>query len=58
VAEKLRIKVKGTLGILARAKREGLIPNVRDEIIRLQAQGTWIHPKLSRDILQMPGEIP
>jgi len=57
VAEKLGVKITGTLGILARAKREGLIPNVRDEIARLQSQGTWIHPKLSRDILELVGEI-
>ena len=57
VAEKLGVKVTGTLGILTRAKREGLIPNLRDEITRLQSQGTWIHPKLSRDILELVGEI-
>ena len=57
VAEKLGVKITGTLGILARAKREGLIPNVRDEIARLQSQGTWIHPKLSRDLLELVGEI-
>ncbi len=56
VAEKLGVKVTGTLGILARAKREGLIPNLRDELARLQSQGTWIHPRLSRDILELVGE--
>ena len=58
VAEKLGVMVTGTLGILARARREGLISNVRDEIIRLQSQGTWIHPRLSRDILEMVSEAP
>lgn len=56
VAERLGVKITGTLGILARAKREGLIPNVRDEIARLQSQGTWIHPKLREDILELVGE--
>lgn len=56
IAEKLGVNVKGTLGILARARREGLIPNLRDEIIRLQLLGTWIHPKLIRDILEIVGE--
>lgn len=57
VAEKLGVKITGTLGILARAKREGLIPNLRDELAELQSRGTWIHPKLSRDILELVGEI-
>jgi predicted nucleic acid-binding protein len=57
VAETLGVKITGTPGILARAKREGLIPNLRDEIARLQSQGTWIHPKLVQDILELVGEI-
>ena len=57
VAQKLGVEITGTLGILARAKREGLIPNLRDEFARLQSRGTWIHPKLSRDILELVGEI-
>ena len=58
VAEKLGLKIKGTLGVLAYARREGLIPNLRDDLIQLQQQGTWLHPKLIRDILEMVGETP
>lgn len=58
VAEKLGLKVKGTLGVLAHAKREGLITSLHDDINQLQLQGTWLHPKLIRDILEMVGETP
>ena len=56
VAAKLGVKVLGTLGILARAKREGLIPNLADELTRLQSTGTWMSPALRREILELAGE--
>jgi predicted nucleic acid-binding protein len=58
IAQRLGITVKGTIGILTRAKREGLIPNVKDELDRLRQRGTWIHPRLYQDILRMAGEMP
>jgi len=57
IAKRLGLSVKGTIGILTRARREGLIPNVKDEMDRLRQQGTWIHPDLYRDVLQMVGEM-
>jgi predicted nucleic acid-binding protein len=56
VAEKLGVSITGTVGILARARREGLIPNVREDLDRLQSHGTWIHPRLRQDILELLGE--
>ncbi len=57
IAQRLGITVKGTIGILTRAKREGLIPNVKDELDRLRQRGTWINPRLYQDVLQMVGEV-
>jgi predicted nucleic acid-binding protein len=58
IAQRLGITVKGTIGILTRAKREGLIPNVKDELDRLRQRGIWIHPHLHQDVLRMAGEMP
>ena len=58
IAQRLGLSVRGTLGILARAKKEGLIPNVKGELDRLRQRGTWIHPRLYQDVLQMVGEAP
>ena len=56
IAENLGISVIGTLGILARAKREKIIANMKDELDRLRLRGTWIHPRLYHDVLLMVGE--
>ena len=56
IAMSLGISVVGTIGILARAKRENIIANVKDELDRLRLRGTWIHPRLYQDVLLMVGE--
>jgi len=56
VAQQLGLKVLGTLGILARAKREGRIPNLRQVLNLLRARGTWIGEELYEEVLRLAGE--
>jgi predicted nucleic acid-binding protein len=56
IAQQLGLNVRGTLGILACARREGRIPNLRQVLDLLRARGTWISPDLYAEILQLVGE--
>ena len=56
VAQQLGLKVRGTLGILARAKREGQISNLRSVLTLLRARGTWIGEELYEEVLRLAGE--
>ena len=46
----------GTLGILLRAKKRGLIPAVRPEIEKLKSMGFYASPELVNAILSPAGE--
>lgn len=50
------LKVTGSLGILIRAKREGIIDNLADCIARMRAKGIWISPVLTQQALASVGE--
>ena len=56
VAQQLGLKVRGTLGILARARREERILNLRLVLDLLRARGTWISQDLYEEILRFVGE--
>ena len=57
VAQQLGLKkVRGTLGILARAKREGYISNLKRDLNLLRARGTWLSQELCADVLRLVGE--
>jgi len=56
VARQLGIRVQGTLGLLARAKRAGVIPAVRPLITRLQATNYRIADRIVEDVLRRLGE--
>lgn len=56
VAQQLGLKVLGTLGILARAKREGRVPTLRQVLNLLRARGTWIGEELYEEVLRLAGE--
>jgi predicted nucleic acid-binding protein len=49
-------QVTGTLGMLLRAKNDGFIESVRENIEVLEAAGFRIHPRLKTQILQRAGE--
>ena len=50
------LSVTGSLGLLGRAKRVGLIPLVKPYIDAITATGTWYHPELVRRFLTDLGE--
>ena len=58
VARNLKVPVVGTLGILLKARREGFIASLSEEVsaLRLRA-GFFISTQLERDFLREAGEI-
>lgn len=56
LAEGLGLAVVGTLGVLLRAKRAGLLSVVRPLIDALNAQGFRLAPDLYKDVLGLAGE--
>lgn len=56
VAGTLGLRVMGTLGILAEAKRQGLVPLLRPLIARMLAAGYRLGPDLVQAVLSAAGE--
>lgn len=56
VAAGLQLSVRGTLGILAEAKRRGLVSSLRDMIARLSADRFRLSPELIATVLASVGE--
>ena len=56
IALQLGLKVRGTLGILTRAKREGRLISLRQALDLLRVRGTWIDQELYDKVLQIIGE--
>jgi len=52
IAKGLGLKVTGTIGILLKAKKIGLIENLKKEVEALRETGFWISESLIRKILQ------
>lgn len=57
VARTLGLKVTGTIGILIKAKREGMIQSLKNEIDKLMRTGFWMNKKLYKRILEESGEV-
>lgn len=55
-AEKLGFKITGTLGILFKAKKEGLITELKSYIEKLKAVGFRLSSKIEDEILRKSGE--
>jgi hypothetical protein len=55
-AIKLGFQITGTLGVLYRLKREGLISSLKTEISRLTEIGFRISPKIIEELLKKAGE--
>ncbi len=55
-AERLGLNVTGTLGVLLRAKRAGLISQVGPVARQLQAAGIWIQQDVVQRLLELAGE--
>lgn len=56
IAQQLGLQVRGTLGILAGARREGRISSLREAFDLLRARGTWIDQTLYEEMLRLVGE--
>lgn len=57
VARECGFPVLGTLGILLQAKRQGLCPEVRPQLDRLQTEfNFFVSPRLRQQILRQAGE--
>jgi len=50
------LKVTGTIGVLAKAKKEGLTENLKPIFFELKEKGVWISDKLINEILRQTGE--
>ncbi len=59
VATRLGLKVTGTVGLLIRARREGLLMSLRTELDRLRSETNFrMSEILYRDALRSVGELP
>jgi len=56
MAEYLGLRVTGTLGILLKAKQQGMIDSFVDCVKAMQAQGTYYHTALIQKLAQTVGE--
>lgn len=56
MAEYLGLRVTGTLGILLKAKQQGLIPSFRESVVSMQAQGIFYHTALIQKLALSVGE--
>jgi predicted nucleic acid-binding protein len=58
VARNLNVPVVGTLGILLKARKDGTITSLREEVMALRMKaGFFISPLLEREFLREAGEI-
>lgn len=55
-AKVLGINVIGTLGLLLKAKKEGLLSSVKPSIGKLLESGIWVKEEIARGILKDAGE--
>lgn len=56
IARRLGLTVKGTLGLLVEARRQGLVPELRPLLHRLRDQGAWLGDPLIQETLRAVGE--
>ncbi len=56
VARTMKLEVTGSIGILLRAKREGLITEIKPSVEAMQAQGIRLSERLLEFALQEAGE--
>jgi len=56
LAEEVGLEVIGTIGVLLRAKRAGLVSAVRPMLDEIQKHGFHLHTKLYEEALRLAGE--
>ena len=55
-AERLKLPLSGTLGVLLPAKEEKIIPAIAPLLKAIQEAGLYLHDELVEQVLQMAGE--
>ena len=55
-AERLKLPLSGTLGVLLLAKEEGIISSVSPLLKAIQEVGLYLHEDLIEQVLKMAGE--
>lgn len=55
-AESLGIPLRGTVGLVLRARRAGLIPLARDALERLRQSGMYLSDRICAEVLREVGE--
>lgn len=56
VARSAGLRVSGTLGVLLKAKRIGILPSMTEAIADLRAAGMWIGDELAANVIAEAGE--
>ncbi len=56
VAQRLGLKVTGTVGIIIKAKEQGLIPSGKALLTKLEAHGFWLSEALKDQIIKRLNE--
>ena len=55
-AKRFEINLTGTIGILLKAKENGLVTSIKKLTSELVEKGTWLNPKLISKALKMANE--
>jgi len=55
-AKVLDYKLTGTLGVLLKAKEKGIIKSLKVLLTELTEKGTWLNPKLIKEVLKIANE--
>jgi len=55
-AHRLGLTLTGTLGILLKAKQQGLVPVIKPLLEALRSQGVWLSDRVVQDVLLLAGE--
>ena len=57
IAKKLGLRITGTLGVIVKAKRNGIIVSVKDVLEKLEKYDFWISDSLKEKIIKESGEL-
>lgn len=57
IAKSLGLKVNGSIGILVRATKDGIVERLRPLLDELRAKGVWISGELYSEALRLSGEV-
>jgi len=55
-AKVLEFNLTGTLGVLLKAKEKGIIKSLKELLTELTEKGTWLNPKLIKEVLKISKE--